>query len=308
MRCYQRHPFRPPPRVGAPNTPDTLSGVPHLLDSHFDDLRRRRANLYKRWDRSQGARKSRALLTYVHNEPVFFPIWLGYYSRFFAPEDIYVLDHDTTDGSLSGSGFVRIPVSHPSVDNQWFVRIAEEHQHELIERYDVVVVTDSDEIIAPDPRWGTLGDYIDRIDEKFVTCYGHELLHMRDEEPPYDADRPVMDQRSYWYENGLYDKPSIAMAPMEWVVGFHTPVDGSVNFDPDLYLIHLHRMDYDVCLERHRLRNRRPWNPKDVQLQWGRQNLIVEDEEFDRWFYQESLLDDCPIVLERIPEYWRGTF
>ena len=54
--------------------------------------------------------------------------------------------------------------------------------------------------------------------------------------------------------------------------------------------------------------NRRPWNPKDVELQWGRQNLIVESEEFHHWFYKESLLDENPIVLERIPDYWRGTF
>ena len=46
----------------------------------------------------------------VYNEAVFLPIWLRYYSRFFAPDDIYVLDHESTDGSTSGSGFVRIPV------------------------------------------------------------------------------------------------------------------------------------------------------------------------------------------------------
>ena len=35
----------------------------------------------------------------------------GYYSRFFAPEDIYVLDNDTSDGSTDRDGFVRIPVA-----------------------------------------------------------------------------------------------------------------------------------------------------------------------------------------------------
>ena len=44
-------------------------------------------------------RKRRAVVTIVHNEPVFLPIWLGYYSRFFAAEDIYVLDNESTDGS-----------------------------------------------------------------------------------------------------------------------------------------------------------------------------------------------------------------
>ena len=36
------------------------------------------------------------------------------------------------------------------------VSTIERHQHELLERYDVVLVTDVDEIVAPDPEWGTL--------------------------------------------------------------------------------------------------------------------------------------------------------
>ena len=55
---------------------------------------------------------SRAVLTMVYNESVFLPIWLRYYSRFFAPEDIYVLDHQSDDGSTNGGGFVRVPLEH----------------------------------------------------------------------------------------------------------------------------------------------------------------------------------------------------
>ena len=55
-------------------------------------------------------RKRRAVVTIVHNEPVFLPLWLRYYSRFFAAEDIYVLDNQSTDGSAGGRGFNRIEV------------------------------------------------------------------------------------------------------------------------------------------------------------------------------------------------------
>ena len=57
----------------------------------------------------------------MHNEAVFLPLWLRYYSRFFAPEDIYVLDNETTDGSTERDGFVRIPVAHDAVDHTWMV-------------------------------------------------------------------------------------------------------------------------------------------------------------------------------------------
>ena len=38
-------------------------------------------------------KKSRAVVTMAQNENIFLPVWWKYYSRFFAPEDIYVLDH-----------------------------------------------------------------------------------------------------------------------------------------------------------------------------------------------------------------------
>src|SRR5262245_56174810 len=93
--------------------------------------------------RKLGSRKRRALITIVHDEPVFLPIWLDYYSRFFSPEDIYVLDNDTRDGSTDRDGFVRIPVHHDAVDHTWMVDTIQGLQHELLEgEYDIVLVTD----------------------------------------------------------------------------------------------------------------------------------------------------------------------
>lgn len=35
-------------------------------------------------------KKPRCLFIYIYNEPVFFPIWLKYYERYFSREDIYI--------------------------------------------------------------------------------------------------------------------------------------------------------------------------------------------------------------------------
>ncbi len=246
----------------------------------------------------------------VHNEPVFLPIWLRYYSRFFAPEDIYLLDNDSTDGSTDGSGFVRIPVHHDCVDHTWMVRTIERLQHELLDSYDIVLVTDVDEIIAPTPEWGTLGDYIDEFAEWFVNCVGYEILHLVDREGPYDLSRPILDQRGYWFANDAYDKPALATTAMSWKPGFHKKADEEFNYDPDLRLIHLHRMDFEVCRERHRLRSRREWNDRDLRAGWASYNRTVENGEFERWFYEDSGFEDegIHIVLERIPESWKGLF
>jgi hypothetical protein len=285
--------------------PEPRAEVAHEKAPLFENLRRARG---KHRASSRGSRKRRAALTIVRNEPVFFPIWLDYYSRFFAPEDIYVLDHETSDGSTSGGGYVRIPVSHETVDHTWMVRTIEQRQQELLHGYDVVLVTDVDEIVAPRPEFGTLGDYIDTFEEEFVNCLGYELIHLVDREGPFDPDRKVLDQRGYWFANDIYDKPALTTEPLTWQPGFHRTADGRMRPEPDLYLIHLHRMDFEICLARHRFRGSRAWNVRDVAKGWASHNRITEEADFARWFYEDSCAEWTEIVVEPIPAAWRGIF
>jgi hypothetical protein len=299
------------PRAGAAQT-DELELEPydspgHLMAPWFAKARRERREHYAA-RRPRKRPRTRAIITMVHNEPVFLPIWHAYYSRFFRPEDIYVLDNDSTDGSTQRSGFVRIPVVHDSVDHTWMVRTIEGLQRRLLERYEIVVVTDVDEIIAPAPVRGTLGSYLDDFDEEWVNCLGYELLHLRDREPPLRLDRPILDQRSSWYFNGAYDKAALATVPMTWRPGFHGREDFHFNPDPDLRLIHLHRMDYDLCLERHRTRKRRQWAEEDERQRWAIHNQITEEVAFRRWFYEDSGFEGFEMQLEEIGATWRGLF
>ncbi len=283
-------------------TPEEL----FLLDALREERRQRRAGGQRRAGRRH---RRRAVLTMVHDEPVFLPIWLRYYSRFFAPEDIYVLDHDTSDGSTDHDGFVRIRVSYESVDRIWMVRTMEAHQHDLLDRYDAVLVTDVDEIVAPRPECGTLGDYIDALDEEFVNCLGYEVIHMVDREGPFDPSRPVLDQRGYWFQNAAYNKPALTTEPCRWEPGFHGRRDGRKQVDPDLVMIHLHRMDFETSLARHRERRSRPWGERDLREGWGRHNLIVDEAEFARWFYTENTFDELQALeVQPIPAAWRGLF
>lgn len=243
----------------------------------------------------------------VHNEPVFLPIWLSYYSRFFAPEDIYVLDNDTTDGSTDRDGFTCIPAPHDTMDDAWRARTFADLQHALLDRYDVVLVTDVDEIIAPTPGRGTLGEYLDGFDEEWVNCLGYEILHMKDVEPPLRVDEPILDQRGHWYFNGGYDKAAVATVPLTWRPGFHGRADFHYKLDPDLRLIHLHRVDYEICLERHRAQRLRPWAEHEARLGWGAHNRITEEREFERWFYEDNCFTG-DIRPESIPAVWRGLF
>jgi Glycosyl transferase family 2 len=279
------------------------------LGHFWEPIRTDRA--HRRRLRKLGSKKRRAAITIVHNEPVFLPIWLSYYSRFFAPEDLYVLDNDSTDGSTDGDGFVRIPAPHDRADNAWMVQTVERLQHELIEGgYDVVLVTDVDEIITPTPEWGTLGAYIDELEDWWVDSIGYELIHMIDREDPIDLRRPILEQRGYWYANGAFNKPSLATGPMSWEPGFHHRTDGQLNYDPDLRLVHLHRMDFELCRERHLSRQGRPWSELDRKEGLGVANWPTDESEFEHWFYQDSGFqqDGVEMVVERIPDSFRGLF
>jgi hypothetical protein len=280
----------------------------HPLGPWFAHARRERRERREHARVERAGPRSRALITMVHNESVFLPIWLRYYSRFFRPEDIYVFDNGTSDRSTERDGFVRIPVEHESVDHLWMVRTIQGLQHELLDRYDMVLVTDVDEIVAPAPEWGTLGEYLDDFDEEWVNCLGYELLHMKDREPPLDLARPVLEQRGWWFFNGAYDKAALATVPMSWRPGFHGREDFHYKLDPDLRLIHLHRMDYAICLQRHRARRRKPWAEHDEREGWAVHNQITDEREFERWFYEDSCFEGFEVRPEQIPASWRGVF
>jgi hypothetical protein len=279
----------------------------HPMSPWFAEARRIRRQRYA-GRKAPAVPRTRALVTMVHNEPVFLPLWLRYYSRYFEPDSIYVLDNESDDGSTDDGGFVRIPVRNREVDHTWMVRTIERLQHDLLGRYDMVLVTDVDEILAPVPEWGTLGEYLDRFDEDWVNCLGYEILHLPEREPPLRLDRPILDQRRYWFPNDAYDKAALATVPMSWRPGFHGRSDYHFNLDPDLRLIHLHRMDYEICRDRHRTRSRRAWHRRDVEEGWAAHNRLIEGDEFERWFREDSCFSGIEIVLEQIPASWRGAF
>jgi hypothetical protein len=279
----------------------------HPLGPWFAGFRQARRTHYA-GRTAPATRRRRAVVTMVHNEPVFLPIWLAYYGRWFRPDELYVLDNDTTDGSTDGGGFVRIPVHNDTVDHRWMVERVQELQHELLDRVDVVLVTDVDELIAPNPLLGDLGAYVQRFDEPFVNCLGYELLHQVGREAPLDLRRPILQQRGWWFFNGGYDKAAVATEPMRWRTGFHGREDFAMNTDPDLRLIHLHRMDHDLCLARHRTRDRKPWAPDDAKAGWARHNQITDEAAFTQWFSHDSCFPNFEIQLEAIPTEWRGLF
>lgn len=252
--------------------------------------------------------RRRAAFTVVQNEPVFLPLWLAYYGRHFDAADLYVLDHDSTDGSTDriGARANRVRVHRDkSFDHAWLNGTVTAFHAFLLRSYEHVLFAEADEIVAADPAlYSGLGDYIDRCLERVVRCTGFEVVHYPDEEPALRFDQPILAQRRYWHASRLYCKPLLSAVPIVWSLGFHEAPDlPDLRPDPSLFLVHLHRIDYGSCVARHRATAARNWNEADVQAGHGLQNRFVEGEEaFKKWFVHG--LDNGP--RERIPEYLKA--
>jgi hypothetical protein len=257
--------------------------------------------------RSRLPGRSRAAFTIVKNEPVMLPVWLDYYSRYFDPDDLYVLDHDSSDGSTSGlEGRCRVVPIHRGVafDHRWLHSTVESFQAFLLSSYETVLFAEADELVVADPRrYDGLDVYIDRLDRPAARCSGFNVVQKPDE-PPLRFDAPLLAQRRHWHASNMYSKRLLARMPLRWSDGFHyeysAPDDPP---DPALLLVHLHRIDYDACLARHRASSTHKWSEDDFLRGLGVQHRITDPDEFARWFHEGPDLDTPD---ELIPEQVRA--
>lgn len=258
-------------------------------------------------DRPRDGARPRAAFTIAHDEPVMLPLWLRHYGRHFDADDLYVLAHDTSDGSTDGLGgrCHVVPVHRQaSFDHRWLRTLVEDFQQFLLRSYDTVLFAEVDEFVIADPlRYTGLDDYIERLDAPAARCTGFNVVHQADE-PPLDFDRPLLAQRRCWHASLDYSKRLLARTPLQWSQGFHREYRApDAPPDPSLLLVHLHRVDYDWCLERHRRSAARDWNEADREGGAGAQNRIAEAEAFEEWFRRGPDLDAPP---ELIPDHLRS--
>jgi len=242
-----------------------------------------------------------AVFTIVQDEREWLPTWCDYYLRHLDSWDLYVLDHDSVDGSTEGIGGNVVPVHRSETfDHAWLKGTVESFQRFLLQSYRCVLFAEADEIVAPDPRCfaGGLRRYVEEAflpsQHTAVHCWGKEVYHQRDE-PDLDDLRPILSQRRCYGDRAAYNKPLLSKVPLDWTFGFHGATQVVLPSDPPLLLLHLHRADRRRCLRRHRARAGRRF-ADDGPL--GCQHRITEEAEVTAWF------DDLDFSLQPVPEDW----
>jgi hypothetical protein len=197
-----------------------------------------------------------------------------------------------------------VPVHRQTYDHDWLRSIVESFQAFLLRSYDTVLFTDSDEFVLADPsRYSGLDDYIAKLTRPAARCTGFNVVQQPDE-PPLRFDAPLLAQRRRWHASLLYSKRLLSRIPLRWSEGFHLEYSAPDDSpDPELLLVHLHRVDYDTCLARHRMAFARDWKEADLLQGLGAQNRIIEPDEFEEWFRHGPELDT---PSELIPEHIRS--
>jgi Glycosyl transferase family 2 len=211
-----------------------------------------------------------AVFTTTYNESIFLPMWVKYYGDEFGRNNLFILDDGSTDGStdmLHDTTVIRLRRSKRK-DEDDRAKFISRCQKALLKFYDIVIYTDTDEFLIPDPeKYRTLADFISLCCKTFVNPVGLDLYHVEELEPAIDLGKAILSQRSYVKFSGLYCKPLISRIALEWEPGLHA-CQYPPNVQLDLFLFHLKRMD--VTMARNRL-HAQPitWSPNAERKMHG---------------------------------------
>lgn len=184
-----------------------------------------------------------AAFTMVYNEPFFLRLWAAHYGREVGAENLYCLDHGSTDGSTAGvvANTIRLPRGEFAEVPR--ARCVSHFQASLLAYYDAVIFSDADELLVADPaRHPGLASLIAASRQPTLRAIGCDIVQVTGTEGPLDPTRPVLAQRGFARFNPRYCKPLISRVPLDWRPGFHhCPQPAAI--DPDLYLLHLKYAD-----------------------------------------------------------------
>ena len=107
-----------------------------------------------------------AVFGIFRNEYRFLPLWIKYYSNLFGMENLYILDHCSTDGSTKDlecnvEAFGKPEIRYSNrCRNDIYNMIIKKHV-ELLKEYEHVICVDADEFIFVTPKYENLKEYIE---------------------------------------------------------------------------------------------------------------------------------------------------
>ncbi|AHI25103.1 hypothetical protein BGC31_14850 [Komagataeibacter xylinus] len=227
-----------------------------------------------------------AIITMVYNESYFLPLWCGYYGRQLGMENLYVIDHSSTDHSTTDLPCNRMRIPRSCFDDAQRAQMISKLHESLLSFFDVVIYVDCDEFLVARPdKFPSLRSYLEqRRDHPVIRAVGIDVFQERMTMPPVDPSLPLLAQRSFGIITPWESKPLVSSLPVTWSPGFHECSRASY-LDQDLWLFHMKNMDLEVSLTRLALTRSLNWS--EISLQSGQgQHQRCSDEELKDKFRQ----------------------
>lgn len=268
----------------------------------------------------------------MQNEPVFLRVWLRHYmSKVASLSDLHILNHQSIgDGEkvvaeAEQAGVTVVPVvNERSFDHVWLRDTVKAYQKQLLNEYKTVIFTEIDELILPRPG-GAYSSLLGLSEQSIgiQRCRGYEVVqHLRDpsEHQPIDFSQfPLLANRKWWYPCRGYSKPLLTQIPADWINGFHhlydpdsdpkKPMvftDPRLAVNPDILLLHIHKIDFEYCLQRNIEAAQRNWSQADYKRGHGRHNRLVDRRQLVSYFRNNYDNKTKWAPLEIIPDEVRA--
>ena len=207
-------------------------------------------------------------------------------------KDIYVIDHQTTDGSTDNLNVNVIPVKHDIVfDHGWLLDTVHLKQVQLLEEYQCVLFAEVDELIysTEKPLNLVIDDFL-ASNAPSIRCVAYELVQDYDHEKALTEDDDMFEYRNQWFRHELYDKSLITKVPLQYCLGFHTVKEHS-DYGFNVFLIHLHRLDFEMMLKRN---TERLANQAVEEGRGGLQNKTINRNDLFAYFNETNRRDLIP--------------
>lgn len=191
-----------------------------------------------------------AAVTMSRDEGAMLQRWVTYYGEQLGTDNLVIIDDNSVDGSTQDlpCPVIRLPpapLKHPWISTRR--RMINDLAKMLLVCNDVVIATDVDEFLVPDPAvHPSLLDYFGTRGKTDVLApLAVNVLHNQQVEPALDPRLGVLAQRRFVkFAPGLC-KPLIKRVPASWMAGIHG-IKAPFEVDRELLLFHLKYFDVDT--------------------------------------------------------------
>lgn len=249
-----------------------------------------------------------AIICPIKDENTYIYKFFEYYHKHFDKEDIYILDFGSKQSYLEEVLYGNANIIKTSADitdaDSLFIEIKKNIKKlKISKNYDYVIPLDVDEILYYHEEGG-LKEFLKKSNYDIITCYGFEVIHIPGLQNRLDINKPWFSQLKYWYENNAwYGKTLITKHDLEWNPGFHAyRVNGIISDNPHrhdkLFLIHLHRHDFILTVNRHIDWANMEWSKKTIDKNYCYHYRNKNTEEIIEWYFDPILSKK----INKIPE------